>query len=86
MTADRSELKALLEATAEQLIEEGRVNAVQSITSGNEDGLDYMEIQLLVPQSVFQDDDQLDEVYLAFQRLETGDVIITVNTHPDERN
>jgi len=83
---DRAALRSRVEATADTLISRGLVNAVQSITEGDEDGLRYVEIQLLVPEYIYEDDDRLDDVYLAFQMIESGEMVVTVSARPDRRN
>ena len=83
---DRATLRSLVETTADTLISRGLVNAVQSVTEGDEDGLHYVEIQLLVPEYIYEDDDRLDDVYLAFQMIESGEMVVTVSAHPDRRN
>lgn len=61
------------------------MTAVQSVSTGEENGQHYVEIQLLVPEHIY-DDDLLDEIYLAVQTIESGDILVTVATHPDRRN
>jgi len=79
-------LKSQVEATAADLIKAGLANTIQSITDGDENGLLYVEIKLLVPEYIYEDDDRLDEVYLAFQLIESGEMVVTVSAHPDRRN
>ncbi len=84
--ADRADLRRQVQSTAEDLMARGVVTSVQSISDGDEDGLEYVEIQLVVPELIYQDDDLLDKIYLAFQMLESGGMVVTVNTHPDRHN
>ena len=86
MTLSRAALREMVEARAAALIEQGNVNSVQSVSTGEEDGLHFVEIQLLVPEHIYEDDELLDEVYLAFQTIESGDMVVTVAAQPDRRN
>ena len=86
MTLTRAALRQVVEAQAAALIEQGKVNSVQSVSTGEEDGLHFVEIQLLVPEHIYEDDELLDEVYLAFQTIESGEMVVTVAAHPDRRN
>jgi len=86
VTVTRAALQEVVETTAADLIQQGQVTAVQSVSTGEENGQHYVEIQLLLPQYIFEDDGLLDEVYLAFQRIESNDILVTVVTHPDRRN
>ena len=82
----RAALRKLVESTAADLIKQGQVNAVQSVSTGEENGQHYVEIQLLIPEHIFEDDDLLDEVYLAFQTIESGETLGTVPTQPAGRS
>lgn len=62
------------------------MTAIQSVSTGEENSQHYVEIQLLVPEHIYDDDDLLDEIYLAFQTIKSGDILVTVATHPDRRN
>ena len=86
MTLTRAALRQAVEAQAAALIELGKVNAIQSVSTGEEAGLHFVEIQLLVPEHIYEDDELLDEVYLAFQTIESGDMVVTVAAQPDRRN
>lgn len=86
MTLTRAALRELVEATAADLVDQDKVNSVQSISTGEEDGLHFVEIQLLVPEHIYEDDELLDEVYLAFQTIESGEMVVTVAAQPDRRN
>ena len=86
MTLTRAALRQAVEAQAAALIEQGKVNTIRSLSTGEEAGLHFVEIQLLVPEHVYSDDELLDEVYLAFQTIESGDMVITVATQPDRSN
>ena len=86
MTLTRAALRQLVEATAADLIEQGKVSAIQSVSTGEEDGLHFVEIQLRVPELIYGDDELLDEVYLAFQTIESGEMVVTVAAQPERRN
>ncbi|MGY2895375.1 hypothetical protein [Deinococcus sp. UYEF24] len=86
MTLTRAALRQAVEAQAAALIEQGKVNFIQSLSTGEENGLHFVEIQLLVPEQIYADDELLDEVYLAFQTIESGEMVVTVAAQPDRRN
>jgi hypothetical protein len=86
VTLTRAALRQAVEAQAAALIEQGKVNSIQSVSTGEEDGLHFVEIQLLVPECIYEDDELLDEVYLAFQTIESGEMVVTVATQPDRHN
>lgn len=86
MAVSRAVVRQTVEARAAELLEQGKINAVHSISAGEEDGLRFVEIQLLVPEHIYEDDELLDEIYLAFQTIESGEVVVTVAAQPDRRN
>ncbi|WP_407572737.1 hypothetical protein [Deinococcus altitudinis] len=86
MTLTRAALRQTVEALAAALIEQCKVSSVRSVSTGEEAGLHFVEIQLLVPEHIYEDDELLDEVYLAFQSIESGEMVVTVAAQPDRRN
>lgn len=86
VTQTRAVLRQAVEAQAAALIDQGKVSAIRSVSTGEEAGLHFVEIQLLVPEHIYENDQLLDEVYLAFQTIESGDMVITVATQPDRGN